>query len=218
MESLVEKVLSGVMSPQQARQEAPPEEKPPVETDFTDWRQYNQAVIAYDVRRQVREHLMAITGEQQKRAQYAQHIERQQATEVAKQQLHGVVTAQLAAAAKEIPELAAEVANAHFEVPTNVEAAMALSGAAGHVALYFARHPQVMEQLSRLPDIALGTQIAKIAHAMRSGSYSTSNAPAPGSPSAGNRGSAPLNYPANATPEQHMAWRTRVAKAAGARK
>lgn len=217
---LLEKVLAGVLTPQQARQQAPDAsaDTEPQEKEFSTWREYNSAHTKWEVREGVRSQLEAIGRQNQQQFEQQRQFENVQRQEAAKVQLHTVVGEQMREAAKRIPELHAEVSRAHIDVPLNVEAAMVASGFAGEVALYFSRHPQVMYRLAREPDMVLGAQLSKIGHAMRAGAYSVSNAPPPGNASGGNRGTGPSEYPKNATPEQHLAWRTRNARQPGARK
>jgi hypothetical protein len=213
-EGLLRQVIEGVLTPQQARNQAPSQaEAAPNERDFGTWPEYQAALTRYEARQAVRSEFAQATQYQQAMQQRAQEAHRVQQMEVSKQQLHSIMGNQMQEAAARIPDYVDIVSNADTEVPVNVEAAMAISGAGGDVAYYLARNPHVIGQLARLPDLALATQVARIANAMRSGAYSVSNAPPPGRP-AGSRGSGPADYPQNATPEQHMAWRNRQKPAA----
>ena len=216
-QDLLRQVIQGVLTPAQARAGAPGQaEAAPKQDDFGTWQEFNAATTRWEARQAVRAEFEQQTRAYQEHNQRQQYAHHTQQVEEAKYQLHGIVGNQMRETAAQIPEFAAEIAEADFEVPLNVEAAMAVSGAAGHVALYFARNPQVMAQLSRLPDLALSAQVSRIANAMRSGAYSVSNAPPPGRPG-GTRGTGPSDYPTNATPEQHLAWEKRN-RGASARK
>ncbi len=108
------------------------------------------------------------------------------------------------------PDYEQVVGSAFNELPVAVEAAMVVSGEGGHVAYYLAQHPEVVAALAQQPPMVVQHTISKIAYHMRGGgSASLSEAPSPGRP-VGNRGSAPLEYPDNATTEQHIAWKKRM--------
>jgi hypothetical protein len=213
-------VLQGQMNPAQARAQADAhqQEAPPRLEQFGNWADFNQAQARYEARQVVRQEFAEATRMANEHAQRQGVEQQQRMLAQADVEINGALGQQMQEAAARFPEYRDVMSDAHFDVPQNVRAAMALSGMGGDVALYLAKHPQVIRQLATLPDMSLSFQITRIANAMRSGSLNVSNVPAPGRP-AGNRGTGPSDYPANATPEQHLAWRNRMAKAgAGPRK
>lgn len=207
---LVQGVRQGGITGAQAAQAAgvAGAEQPPQENQFTNWQDYLVAKASYDARQQIRREL-AQAAQQHQEAQQRQQAQTQaQAREQATQRLHSTMTSQMRDAASRYPDYIDVVGQAVDELPLNVEAAMAVSGAGGDVAYYLAQHPEVVPQLARLPDMVLAHQIGRIANAMRS-SASSSAAPPPGRP-VGSRGSAPMDYPRDASPEEHLAWRQRA--------
>lgn len=207
---LVQGVRQGGITGAQAAQVAgvAGTEQPPQENQYTNWQDFLVAKASYDARQQIRREL-AQAAQQHQEAQQRQQAQTQaQAREQATQRLHGTLSTQMRDAATRYPDYVDVVSQAVDELPLNVEAAMAVSGAGGDVAYYLAQHPEVVPQLARLPDMVLAHQIGRIATAMRSNA-SSSAAPPPGKP-VGSRGSAPLAYPDNATPEQHIAWKKRM--------
>jgi hypothetical protein len=214
---LVKAVLEGRIAPQQAAERAgvTGDLVPPDESKYTDWRAYNRDLAKYEARMEVREQLTRAAQQQRQRWEQGQtqHAATQRAA--ATEQLHGVLSVQMQEAAARYPDYVDVISEGGGdELPVNVEAAMAVTGFGGDIAYYLSKHPQVVRQLARLPDVALGNQMAVIANYMRTNAVAISNAPAPGRPG-GSRGSAPAGYPENATPEQHLAWKKRSEAAQG---
>ena len=113
---------------------------------------------------------------------------------------------QMHATVNQFPDFHEVIESCPVEIPLNMEAAMAVTGQAGRVAYYLARNPQVIERLANLPDVVMAHHITRIASAMSSpNAANVSNAPPVGR-SVGNRGTADVAYPKDATPEQHLAW------------
>lgn len=224
LEGLVTRVIEGIITPQAARAQAGAaasgEEDPrPMENQFTSWPEFNAAVVRWETRQEVREQFRKATEAQTQRDTKASEDRQRAAVADAEHQLHSFVGAEMRAAAERIPGFREQMENATFDLPTNVEAAIALSGSVGEVSLYLSHHPQLVPQLARLPDMAIAFHVSRIAQAMKSGSATMSNAPPPGKVG-GSRGAAsPLDYPKDATPQQHLDWekRTGKAKAAAAR-
>jgi len=223
LEGLVAQMVGGMLSPQQAHQQAgvaldPRQDPRPEENDprFKSWQEYNSAVVRWEARQVVREQFAEAA---RNHAQQTENWNRQQAARAhaeAEHALHSHVGAEMRAAAGRIPGYAEAMQGADFDIPLNVEAAIAVSGAVGEVSMYLAKYPHVVRQLAQLPDMVLSAQMARIAHAMRSGSVAVSNAPPPGRVG-GSRGTSPLDYPRDATPEQHLEWEARQKKAKAAR-
>jgi hypothetical protein len=187
-ELLAQTVQGLLRNPQQQQpQRGPDAEAPPKVEDFADWREFNRAEARYIAQQQV------------VRAQ-------------ALEQLHGITASQMSEAASRIPDYVDVIESCPVDIPDRLEAAMAISGAAGDVAYYIAKNPGLIRQLSNLPDMALAHQVGRIATAMRSNAATVSNAPSPGRP-AGNRGMAPNDYPKDATPQQHLEWEARQKRA-----
>jgi len=204
---LLEMVIKGQMSPQQAQRQdnIAPSEAPPDESKYTDWKAYERDMIRYESRQEIRRELAARAQvEQQSREQQESQI-RQRNMEAAQGQLRAVTREQMLGAESEFPDYRDVIESCQVEIPTNVMAAMAITGKAGHVAYYLARNPRVIGQLAQMPDVAVAHHITRIASAMGSSAANVSNAPPVGKP-VGNRGTAVNAYPKDATPEQHLAW------------
>lgn len=205
LSSLLEMVIKGGMSPQQAQAKAPNPEAPPRPEDYARWQDFEVANTKFVARQEIRQELaQRAAQEQQQRSQW-EHQTQQQQRAAAEEHLHSVTGAQMNEASARYPDYAEVIESCPLHIPVSVEAAMAITGNAGDVAYYLARNPRVIQQLSQMPDVAVAHHITRISNAMRSSASSVSNAPAPGSP-VGNRGTAINAYPKDATPEQHLAW------------
>jgi hypothetical protein len=212
--NLLEKVISGVVTPQQAqRQDATQGEQPPQESQFSNWKDYEREMMRYEARQEIRRELgQRAAQEQQQRQQYeAQQTAQQRAA--AEAHLHRVTGTQMRTVAAEYPDFDEVIASCPVDIPRNIEASMALTGEAGRVAYYLARNPQVIQQLASMPDVAVAYNITRIANAMRPSAASVPNLPPPGRP-VGNRGTAAIAYPKDATPQQHLAWEAAQKRAA----
>jgi hypothetical protein len=217
---LLSKVLTGLLQPQQAAAAAAADGlgqgKEPKKEQYADYTDYIIAKATFDAEKRLLDRIAAQNAETTKQRQANEQRQQEQRMANAREQLHGVLGAQMNAAVAQFPDYVEVVGSAQMEVPVRVEAAMVSTGAGGPIAYYFAKHPQVMAQLDRLPDMLLGQQVARIAAHMRGNSgASISTAPAPGRPAFG-RGGGPAEYPKDATPEQHLAFRKRVAANKGA--
>lgn len=206
-ETLLQHVLKATQPPAQVR---PVVDAPPDKNAFSSWEDYQRADAAYSARQAIRQEFAAREAQQNEFNQRTQQQARVQQTERAKEQLHGALATQLSEARQSYPDYDDVVGGATWELPLNVEAAMTLSGAGGHVAYYLAKNPQVVKQLAALPDMAVAAQMSRIAHYLKP-SASVSNAPPPGRPS-GSRGSNAGGYRDDFTPAQHLAWEARQNK------
>ena len=186
--------------------EAPPEPK-----QFDDWQKYLMAAASYQARQDLRRELAQAAESNRQRSEAITRENTARQTAEATQQLHGVLGDQMAEAMARYPDFEQVVGASRGELPVRVEAAMVISGAGGDVAYYLAKNPAVVRQLAGLPDMLLAHHINRIASHMAGGSVSS--APPPGRPG-GSRGAGPMEYPKDATPEQHMAWKSRRAAAA----
>lgn len=209
---LIKAVLEGRIAPQQAAERAGVAGDlgaPPDESKYTDWREFNRDTAKYWAKVGTQEMLQRAAQQQRQQLEQRNTQATAQQREQATEQLHTILGTQMHGVAARYPdyvEVIAEASEILGDMPVNVEAAMAITGFGGDIAYYLAKHPHVVPQLARLPDVALGNQMAIIANYMRTSAAAISNAPAPGRPG-GSRGSAPADYPANATPEQHQAWK-----------
>jgi hypothetical protein len=208
---LLAQLVKGILTPQQAANQASGDEQPPKREQFNDWEEWNRADARYWARQEVRQELrQRAQWEQQQRGAWDQQQAAQQ-YRAAEEQLHSIQGTQMHEAAKRYPDYMDVIENCDVPIPTNVEAAMAMTRNGGDVAYYLAKNPRVIQQLSQMPDIAVSHHITRIANSMRSSATSVSNAPPPGLP-AGNRGTPINDYPKDATPEQHLAWEARHKK------
>ena len=222
LERLLSQVVQGLITPSAARAQAGPQAedpKPdPKSGQFRDWDDYNGALMRWEARQEFNERFTQLTerqnaerGEQERRYAEQAHAE-------AVVQLDSHLGSEMRAAAARIPGYADAMAQSHFEVSDRMKTAIAVSGAVGDVTMYLSHNPQLMPQLERLPDMMLGATLMRIASAMRTNSATLSNAPPPGR-AGGTRGSSPLDYPKDATPDQHLEWESRRKRAAeGARR
>ena len=207
---LLAQLVKGILTPQQAASQAS-EEVPPKRADYNDFEEYTRADAMYWARQAVRQELQQrATQDQQQRTQFEQQQSAQQRA-AAEEQLHGIQAAQMHEAAPRYPDYMDVIENCEVLIPTNVEAAMAMTRNGGDVAYYLAKNPRVIQQLARMPDLAVAHHVSRIALAMRSSATSVSNAPPPGMP-AGNRGTPVNDYPKDATPQQHLEWEARQRK------
>jgi hypothetical protein len=216
---LLSRVLTGILTPHQAAAAAKADGlgqgKEPQKKDFPDYTDFIIAKATYDAEQSLLRRIDAANAETKRQNGERQRQEQARNVAQAQEQMHGVLGAQMNGAAAQFPDYAEVVGAADMQVPIRVEAAMISTGQGGQIAYYFAKHPQVMTALNRLPDLLLGQEVARIAAHMRgTAQASISTAPRPGQPVAG-RGGGPPEYPANATPEQHLAFRKRIATAAG---
>ena len=211
-EVLLQQVVSGLLTGKQGVQQAAEagigQGAEPKKGDYADVMDYIAAKATYDAEKRIMAQLRGERQTEQQQREQHETRQRSQRFHEAQTQLHNVFSEQMRAAETLYPDFREVISDAPFEIPLRVEAAAVSSGHGGVVAYYFAKNPQVMAQLERLPDLLLGQQVARIVQHMRSSSASSSNAPEPGRP-AGNRGSGPMEYPKDATPEQHLAWMNR---------
>ena len=203
---LLEMVIKGQVTPQQAqRQDATQGEQPPNEANYNDWKAYERDMIRYESRQEIRRELAQREAQQNhQRSQWEQQIQAQQRA-VQEEQLHVATGSQMQSVAAQFPDFHDVIESCPVNIPLNVEASMAITGKAGHVAYYLAKNPRVIQQLSQMPDVVVAHHITRIANAMGSSAATVSNAPPVGSP-AGNRGTSANPYPKDATPAQHLAW------------
>jgi len=209
LQSLLEMVIKGTLSPQQGAAQANAQggqgEQPPHESQFTDWKDYERAMIRYESRQEIRKELAQRAAQENSLRQQHETQTRAQARAQAEEHLHAATGTQMQEAASRYPDFQEVIESCPVNIPIPVEAAMAITGNAGDVAYYLARNPRVIQQLSQMPDVAVAHHITRISNAMRANAANVSNAPAPGRP-VGNRGTVVNSYPKDATPEQHLAW------------
>jgi len=212
LERLLGQVVQGMITPQQARAQAGTggEDPRPDPNDgrFRTWEQYNSALTRWEARQEFNERFAQATAyanEQEQRRAYETQVQNHA---VAIEQLDSHLGSEMRAAAARIPGYADAMANSHFEVSDRMKTAIAVTGAVGEVTMYLAQYPYLVRQLEGLPDMVLGSALSKVASHMRNGSAAVSNAPPPAR-YGGTRGSSPLDYPKNATPEQHLEWEAR---------
>lgn len=210
LQDQLSQVMSHLLKGGQPPQAQPKIDAPPNKADFSDYTDFVVASAEYRALQKFRAEQAQATRQQQELNQRNQQAAKIQQTERAKEQLHGALASQLSEARESYPDYDDVVGNATWELPLNVEAAMTLSGAGGHVAYYLAKNPKLVKQLAALPDMAVAAQMSRIAHYLKP-SASVSNAPPPGRPS-GSRGSNAGGYRDDFTPEQHIAWEKRQAK------
>ena len=204
---LLEMVIKGQMSPQQAQRQdnIAPSEAPPDESKYTDWKAYERDMIRYESRQEIRRELAQREAQQNhQRSQWEQQTQEQQRA-VQEEHLHVATGSQMQSVAAQFPDFHDVIESCPVNIPLNVEASMAITGKAGHVAYYLAKNPRVIQQLSQMPDVVVAHHITRIANAMGSSAATVSNAPPVGNP-AGNRGTSANPYPKDATPAQHLAW------------
>jgi hypothetical protein len=206
-QALVEQMIRQQMQPQQP-QVAQDSEAPPQRDRFASWEEYQRAENFYIARQAARQELAQRDHYANQQRQAWEQQSHQATIAQATEQLHGITATQMTEAASRFPDFVDVIESCPADIPVRLEAAMALSGAAGEVGYYLAKNPRLIAQLAGLPDMALAHQVGRIANAMRTNAASVSNAPSPGRP-AGNRGAAPNDYPKDATPEQHLAWEKR---------
>ena len=208
---LLAQLVKGILTPQQAASRASGDEQPPQRADYDDFTEWNRAEARYWARQEVRQELQQrAQWDAQQRQQWESQQSAQQRS-AAEEQLHTIQGTQMQEASVRYPDYMDVIESCNVPIPTNVEAAMALTRNGGDVAYYLAKNPRVIHALSQMPDLAVSHHISRIASAMRSSATSVSNAPPPGMP-AGNRGTPVNDYPKDATPQQHLEWEARQRK------
>jgi hypothetical protein len=208
---LLAMLVKGILTPAQAAAKVSDAEAAPNKGDYQSWEDYEAAKQRYIARQEIRQELQQRTEhEQRQRQAWEQQQQVQQRTQ-AEEQLHTIQGQQMFEARARYPDYMDVIESCDIPIPTNVEAAMALTRNGGDVAYYLAKNPRVIKVLSQMPDIAVSYHITRIANAMRSSATSVSNAPPPGQP-AGNRGTPINDYPKDATPQQHLEWEARNKK------
>ena len=185
--------------------------QPPRKEDFSSWEDYLDAKQKYIAAATYQQR----EAENRQRNDVATRQQRdQQAKETVGRVMHVVQThisneAQKVAA--EYPDYQEVVSNAdNIQVPEIVQAAIARSGAAGHIGYYLAKNEALIPQLAQLSPFDLGAAMARLANHFN-GRSASSNAPPPGRVSGG-RGSTANGYRESFTAAEHLAWEARQAK------